>query len=449
MKPLRFIYPAILLFGYFLGSCNLLEVDTPVRGIDEPVTIGEIQLAVVNASIQRSYSVHYLMKYPAEGQIFLGITASIQGFSNPRAAVDWASGNLKLASDRAEAKLAYATWIITGNDIQYKSGEDFDYLYRFIYLVPENSDFAEYRWELPGGVQVPLDKILDDQTPNSIADSLAGKSTASAASSEDSIENIELFASIGGGSGNISSAYHTTVGGGNLNTATVAYGTIGGGRENSAKNLYTTVGGGYGNMAAGRDATISGGSRNTASNTHATIGGGMRNSASASDSTIAGGSYNLSSQPYASVGGGTQNEASGSGSVVSGGAGNAASNNQATVAGGLGNLASGIYATVGGGQGNTASGAYSAVVGGQGNQAGGDYSLSLGHLSVNEPGHPGVFLFADSSAFEFQSRSANEFAARATGGVRFVTAVDQVGREVSGVSLPPGSGSWSSLSDRD
>src|SRR5206468_1978185 len=44
----------------------------------------------------------------------------------------------------------------------------------------------------------------------------------------------------------------------------------------------------------------------------------------------------------------------------------------------------------------------------------------------------------------------NEFSARATGGVRFVSAVDAgTGNPTAGVKLAPGSGSWSSLSDRN
>ncbi len=45
--------------------------------------------------------------------------------------------------------------------------------------------------------------------------------------------------------------------------------------------------------------------------------------------------------------------------------------------------------------------------------------------------------------------SSNEFAARATGGVRFVTAIDgTTGAPTGGVYVAAGGGSWSSLSDR-
>ena len=51
--------------------------------------------------------------------------------------------------------------------------------------------------------------------------------------------------------------------------------------------------------------------------------------------------------------------------------------------------------------------------------------------------------------FAFSSKATNEFAVRATGGVRFVTAIETNGAAAAGVSLAPGSGAWSSLSDRN
>src|SRR5205085_530248 len=54
-----------------------------------------------------------------------------------------------------------------------------------------------------------------------------------------------------------------------------------------------------------------------------------------------------------------------------------------------------------------------------------------------------------SKAFNFGSAAANEFAARATGGFRFVTAVNATtGAPTAGAKLAAGSGSWSTLSDR-
>ena len=62
--------------------------------------------------------------------------------------------------------------------------------------------------------------------------------------------------------------------------------------------------------------------------------------------------------------------------------------------------------------------------------------------------HNGAFVFADSSNFDFNSATSSEFAVRATGGTRFVSAIDGSGNPTAGVQLAAGGGSWSSLSDR-
>jgi hypothetical protein len=107
------------------------------------------------------------------------------------------------------------------------------------------------------------------------------------------------------------------------------------------------------------------------------------------------------------------------------------------------------YANVGGGYGNQAGGSYSAVPGGYENQALGDYSFAAGDQAQVGSSHPGTFLFADSSGFAFPSVTSNEFAVRATGGVRFVTGLSADGEPLIGVRLAPGSGSWETLSDRN
>jgi hypothetical protein len=60
-------------------------------------------------------------------------------------------------------------------------------------------------------------------------------------------------------------------------------------------------------------------------------------------------------------------------------------------------------------------------------------------------------MFADSSPFDFYSTAANQFAARATGGVRFVTSIDPATGAPTwtcGVSGGAG-GSWGCSSDRN
>jgi hypothetical protein len=120
-----------------------------------------------------------------------------------------------------------------------------------------------------------------------------------------------------------------------------------------------------------------------------------------------------------------------------------------TVSGGLNNTASGIAATVEGGFGNTASGYFATVGGGFGNVAAGTGSFVAGSNALNDTeAHIGVFLFADNSGFPFHSVEANEFAARATGGVRFVLGIDGMGTPTWTCAASNGNG-WACSSDRN
>ena len=120
-----------------------------------------------------------------------------------------------------------------------------------------------------------------------------------------------------------------------------------------------------------------------------------------------------------------------------------------TVDGGLSNTASGVAAAVAGGFGNTASGYVATVGGGFGNIAAGTGSFVAGSNALNEaPDHVGVFLFADSSGYAFHSLAANEFAARASGGVRFVLGIDGTGAPTWTCAASNGNG-WACSSDRN
>jgi hypothetical protein len=100
---------------------------------------------------------------------------------------------------------------------------------------------------------------------------------------------------------------------------------------------------------------------------------------------------------------------------------------------------------VGGGEGNIAGGTAATVPGGSNNAAQGDMSLAAGHRA--KANHGGAFVWADSNDFDFASTADNEFSARATGGVRFVSGIDGSGNPTAGVTLAAGGGSWSSISD--
>ena len=280
------------------------------------------------------------------------------------------------------------------------------------------------------------------------------------------------FSTVGGGEANDAEGIRATVGGGAHNTASRNNAVVAGGFGNTASQSYATVSGGTVNTASGSYTTVSGGSGNLATGHISTVGGGTRNQAQSAYSTIGGGIYNLAIGGTSTIGGGTGNHAPGIGSTISGGAGNIVVGLESTIAGGLSNQTTDNYsavtggrqnvagngnadaedkpyASVSGGYENQAGGAYSAVPGGYGNQALGDYSFAAGNQAQVDAKHPGVFLFADSKDSAFQSTAPNEFAARATGGVRFVTAIDGNGTPLAGVRLAAGSGSWETLSDRN
>jgi hypothetical protein len=128
-----------------------------------------------------------------------------------------------------------------------------------------------------------------------------------------------------------------------------------------------------------------------------------------------------------------------------------------TVSGGAGNTASGPFATVGGGIYNTASGSGATVPGGWDNTASGEQSFAAGFGA--RATNIAAFVWSDESVYTdgynyylapFYSTADNEFSARATGGVRFVTGVDaNTGNPLAGVKLAAGGTSWSTLSDRN
>jgi hypothetical protein len=101
---------------------------------------------------------------------------------------------------------------------------------------------------------------------------------------------------------------------------------------------------------------------------------------------------------------------------------------------------------VGGGYSNKAEGKYAVVPGGVGNIARGDYSFAGGFNALADSGAVGTFIWADNSDVGgFVSNSPNRFLVRAAGGSFFFSSSDLS----TGVRLNPGSGAWSSVSDRN
>lgn len=266
---------------------------------------------------------------------------------------------------------------------------------------------------------------------------------------------------VSGGFSNTAEGPSSTVAGGSLNEADFGSSTVGGGSGNVANSTFSTVAGGQKNAAVSELSTVSGGSANRANGKGATVSGGGENKASGVYSTVSGGggdsgdlSGNTANGDYSTVSGGRRNTASGALSTVGGGDRNTASGVAATVAGGTGftvltgNTASGNYATVGGGVDNAASGVAATVPGGSNNVAKVGYSFAAGRNG--QANHAGSFVWADSnnsgtSGADFASTAVDQFNVRASGGTRIFSSSDLS----TGVLLAAGSGSWSSVSERN
>jgi hypothetical protein len=174
----------------------------------------------------------------------------------------------------------------------------------------------------------------------------------------------------------------------------------------------TTIIGGNASMFSGTDVTVSGGHLNTSSADYATVSGGYSNQALGTFAAVSGGSSNSATGGYATVGGGSENSAA---------------NLNATVSGGLHNSVGGAYSVVSGGNGNSVSGSWSTISGGYYNGVDADSSWAGGTKATILSGHNGTFLWSDGKVTPFNSAAFNEFAVRATGGFRFVTAIDGSG----------------------
>jgi hypothetical protein len=257
------------------------------------------------------------------------------------------------------------------------------------------------------------------------------------------------YSTISGGDRNRigSDATASSVGGGQLNNIhTGAVGaTISGGENNSIEmeSSGATIGGGFNNFISefASFSTIGGGTGNDIwpSATNATIGGGWLNiiDENGLDSTIGGGLGSSITAPQGTIGGG---------------AGNGVFATQGTVGGGNNNIihSSAFNGTIGGGLFNFVLGADGTVPGGYNNRAEGECSFAAGCRA--RALHDGTFVWADTNEFTFPSTTNNEFSARCTGGVRFVTGITRIGEGwaiAAGVRVPPGGNAWQALSDRN
>jgi len=256
--------------------------------------------------------------------------------------------------------------------------------------------------------------------------------------------NNSKFAFIGGGFGNA--------------IAKSAYGFVGAGYSNTLSSTFGFIGAGADNTNSGFDSGIVGGSDNTVTGTYASIDSGYENTINfAKEAAISAGTNNLidsggfpDGSSMAFIGSGYGNsikalsDTGGTYGVISGGLQNLLEGAYGAIGGGGNNAVTANGATVAGGYGNSASGSYATVPGGETNSAIGELSFAAGHGSY--AGHDGAFVWSDNvyGAVQLKSTGANQFLARASGGVAFYTNATLT----TGVTLGAGSGTWGSVSDR-
>lgn len=100
-------------------------------------------------------------------------------------------------------------------------------------------------------------------------------------------------------------------------------------------------------------------------------------------------------------------------------------------------------AVLGGANNEISDGQFGVILGGESNRVAASYALTGGRRA--KALHQGAFVWGDSTDDDVESSSENEVTMRASGGVRFFSSADLS----TGVTLAPGDGSWSSVSDRN
>jgi hypothetical protein len=350
-------------------------------------------------------------------------------------------------------------------------------------LVSVNSVSADYG-SVGGGYANRVD-------PSATGGSIAG-------GYNNRIRTNSLFGFIGGGAGNrlASDSGYTAIAGGCSNriSAGSVYSVIGGGHENfifDSSPYVTVAGGSYNVIGTNCDYSAVGGGNGNYINrdsANATIAGGSGNKIDAKDanSTIAGGYHNNIAEDTAAatIAGGHSNDigTNSACSAIGGGINNNVKPNTArgTIGGGQDNTISeqGAYSTIGGGASNsigedsthgTVAGGfmnrignnsdYSSIGGGHNNTVatnamyatipGGSLNFATNHAFATgrraKARHQGAFVWGDSYNADIASTNVNSVTMRAAGGYRLFSNSGAT----AGAYLAAGSGSWTSMSDRN
>jgi hypothetical protein len=261
---------------------------------------------------------------------------------------------------------------------------------------------------------------------------------------------------VGGVNGNVAKGQSSFVGGGQDDMACDGWSGIAAGYINaisgsSLDSVDSFIGGGEYNVvnsAGGDNGIVSGDDNQILGNAvQSVIGAGGANTISGSQAAILAGTSNTigAATQFAVIGSGQDNSVTASFGFIGTGINNTVSGEGAYIAGGGYNTASGEGAVVDGGYNQSAAGTFATIPGGYENSAGGTYSFAAG-ARASAP-FTGDFVWSDGSdgTTTIAATKAYQFLARASGGVTFYT---NAGSTV-GATLAAGSGTWSSLSDRN
>jgi hypothetical protein len=277
----------------------------------------------------------------------------------------------------------------------------------------------------------------------SLADNFAAQQSFLGAGAKNAITSTNSF--IGAGESNGVSGASAFIGAGEENFATGQESFVGAGIINSASGVDSFVGAGGENTAQGGNSGIGAGVRNTVVGGLSFVGAGVSNDVTGNGSAIVAGDYDeyLACKCNTFV----ANQISGDDSFIGAGDQNTVNAKQAFVgAGQLNEITSAATnGVVSGGYKNVVAGKYATIPGGGYNEASGDYGLAAGYHA--DAANNGSFVWSDYSSGSglVKDTAANQFVVRASGGT-YVYSSENLG---SGVRLAAGSGTWSSLSDRN
>ncbi len=247
---------------------------------------------------------------------------------------------------------------------------------------------------------------------------------------------------VGAGYGNVADGTGAMVGAG---------GALRSNAGNAASGVDSFVGAGDANSISGPEAFVGAGDTNSVAGPDSFVGAGYENSITAANgppflaSFIGAGEFNTVSTGESVITGGVANTVSQRESFVGAGEANFVSNTYAFDGAGFGNRITASRAFIGAGYKNDVGGTDAVVPGGFGNIAKGSTSFAAG--TGSQALHSGTFVWSDhaTNATTLKSSAPNQFLVRASGGVTVYSS----SKLASGVELAPGSGTWSSLSDRN